>query len=95
MSFYGFGFRETLDLPIAAFLLFSRNIDRHMAEHDTRQVTIATHITTSEGVEKLGESLGSQIGKTFEYEVEPQPALKVDPYDREGLLALKNLGKFV
>lgn len=96
IAFYGLGFQETLDLPVAAFWLFYNNIDRIQAERDVRTATIATHVTTGEGYEALGEALGKAIGDTFVFEEEPEPeAPQVEAYDRDGLLALKGLGKMM
>ncbi|SER25806.1 hypothetical protein SAMN05216548_1143 [Faunimonas pinastri] len=84
--------RDVLDLPIEMFWLLHKNIDRMAAERDYRTATILAQVHTPEGVRELLTGLRKQIGTVVEYD-EGQLAMQEAAYDRDGLLALKGLGK--
>jgi hypothetical protein len=101
MRCYGYKFAEVLDLPIRAFHLLSRNIDRLTAEDDYRMArVVALAMSGGEGLNDLFEQLRKQMGQTVIYEDEP--ADEISPkyrqilemkLDQDGLQSLKGLGR--
>lgn len=97
MKTYSMRLSEVLDLPVKAFWMLHRAIDRMQAELDYRMVAvIANGMAGGEGLENLVTGLNAQIGTIVEWEegTAPAPAPKVvEKFDREGLESLKGMGK--
>ena len=81
-------YREVLGLPIRAFWLFNRNIDRLRAETDLRELCVAANSQSTDGVNATRERLVLELG-VVDTGGAPDPRNMVR--DREGLLALKAL----
>ncbi|CAO3459785.1 hypothetical protein [Azospirillum argentinense] len=86
MNFYGLGYWELMDTPIAAFWLMLRNIDRLKAEADLRRLenTVMATAGAKEALTDYQKRLSAEIGLV---------ALETPKLDREGLHALKALTK--
>lgn len=80
------GYFEVMRMPIRAFWVFGRNIDRIEAQKQLGSLEIANKAQSSEATQELFERLVLTLGEVVEGDV------VVEPLDREGLDALKNLG---
>ncbi|WP_431854310.1 hypothetical protein [Azospirillum sp.] len=80
---YGLGYWELMSLPIRAFWLLHRNLDRVTAEEDLRAMTGAICALNGDAYREQAAGLRERIG---------QVVLTIDTtYDRQGLLELKDL----
>jgi len=79
-------YREVLDLPIRAFWLFNKNVDRIRAESDLRELQVAANSQSQEGYTSARERLVLELGPV-DTGGAPDPRKAVR--DREGLAALK------
>lgn len=77
---YGFGYQETLDLPIDTFWMLVRNIDRLNAEDDVREIGVLVAVNGGKAKEML-EGLNERIGK---------PLVREEVIDRDAIKRLKN-----
>ncbi|WP_342234653.1 hypothetical protein [Inquilinus sp. OTU3971] len=84
MREYGLGYWELLQVPIRAFWLLARNINRLKAQDDMRSLRVLVAPQIKDGVSSLSESLVLEIDQIGESTSEDTSEL-----DREGLHALK------
>jgi hypothetical protein len=86
MGFYGLDYWQVLDTPIRAFWMLSRNIDRLEAERDMRALEgrVVAAGARRETLEAYQARLCEQVGVV---------AVEKPVFDRQGLLALKELLK--
>lgn len=86
MRFYGLSYWDVMDTPIRAFWELNRNVDRIAAEEERRR--FETEVTAASGngetIQKYAESLHNQMGAVI---------VEKARLDREGLHALKGLGR--
>jgi hypothetical protein len=65
-------YRETMNLPIKAFWMLSRNIDRIKAQEDMRSLTVAACSQGSaEAAQSYRESLVIEIGTITKFKFDP------------------------
>ena len=87
-----------LKLPIKHFWLLSRNIDRLAAEEDQRQLMVLVAAQSEKGHDAFVENARKVMGKVVVYDedalVKEQIAQAEAERDREGLMALKGMGKW-
>lgn len=98
LRFYGFqSLQAVLDLRIRQFWMLSKNIDRLAAEEDQRQLMVLAAAQSSEGFQSFVEERRKIIGTIVDYDQDKVGAIKVkaaqEERDREGLMALKSLGR--
>jgi hypothetical protein len=91
MQTYSLGYVETLALPAKVFWLLNKNIDRMAAESDLRLIQIGFATQSGEAAEKHIAELQKQYGRVVE--IDEVAAAMNAPRDRDGLLALKDLGR--
>ena len=68
MAAYSMTYREVRSLPIEAFWMLNKNVDRIAAENDIRALVVAIHAQSGEGFKDLMEGLTKQFGRVFEYD---------------------------
>lgn len=94
MSFYGLSDEHVLKMPISRFWLMSKAIDRISAERDIRAARIAISVQSEEGVGKLFDDLHNEMGEVARFEKRVNKVI-AEQLDREGLHALKGLGRMM
>jgi hypothetical protein len=85
MRFYSMAYGEVMGMPIRAFWVIGRNIDRVSSKERLDALHVATASQSSEGYATLTEELQSQMADTVVGDV------VVESLDREGLDFLRNL----
>lgn len=95
MSFYGLSDEHVLKMPISRFWLMSRSVDRISAERDMRAARVAASVQSGEGVEKLFDDLHKEMGEVARFERRVNKVVAAEQLDREGLHALKGLGRMM
>jgi hypothetical protein len=80
-----------LAMPVSAFWMMNKNIDRLYAETDIRMLYVVAHAQSGDGVVQFSEKMHNQMGEVFVID-EVKKAFS-EELDREGLAALKDLGK--
>lgn len=101
MHTYAMPLKDVLELPLRAFWMLHRNVNRIAAEKDQRNIAVVGHsMAGGDGLDKLVDHLRDEIGTVFEMEAsvtpsgEPaNPVLNME-FDAEGLAALKGMGSF-
>lgn len=94
MHFYGIGFYETKKLPLKAFWMLQRNIDRLEASSDYRQLQLICSATSSEGVKDVSERLLKTIGKVVIYDEQKRVEhIQEEQLDRAGLNRIRGKGR--
>jgi len=91
MAFYGLSDRDVLAMPAPRFWLLNRTIDRLAAERSIATAMIAAQVQSNEGFTELIQGLQKQLGKIVE--MDQVAVIQSAQLDREGLHALKSLGK--
>jgi hypothetical protein len=79
------GWEEVMRLPVRAFWMFNRNIQRVSAEKDLRAMRVHASASSGEAIAALREALVAEIGS-----VTKQDPLKAK-LDREALNELRTL----
>jgi hypothetical protein len=79
------GYAEVMKMPIRAFWVFSRNVDRLRAQDSLRNLRIAIAAQNSEAATELSEELVLGIGDVA------MPDIREEPLDQAGLDELRNL----
>ena len=87
-----------LKLPIKHFWLLNKNIDRLAAEEDQRQLMLLVAAQSEKGHDAFVENARKTIGDVVVYDedalAQEQIARAEAERDREGLMALKGMGKW-
>lgn len=90
MQFYGQSYMQMMDLPIKAFWLMNKNIDRIAARQDMRRLSIAMCAQSSEAANQLRDSLNAESGTVVKMEAEsPLTAVR----DERAFAELKGLAE--
>ena len=84
MREYGLGYWELLEVPIRAFWLLARNINRLKARDDLRELQVLVAPQIKDGVSSLSDALVLEEGGGITRE-------DTSELDRAGLHGLKNL----
>jgi len=92
MQFYGQRYDDVMALPIKAFWLMNRNIDRIAARQDLRRLSIAMCAQSSEAANHLRESLNAEGGTVVKTRQEDPLEAK---RDEQGFAELKRLANLM
>lgn len=90
--FYSLSPQELWKLPVKTFWLMHKNVDRLLAEDNLRLATVFAQTQSSEGFSEFVEGLREQMGTIAEID-EAKVAIEEAVFDRDGLIALKDLGR--
>ena len=94
MRFYGLDDRHLLKMPLRRFWLLNKNIDRLRAEEDHRQITLLLSAASGEHASKLMGRLEKQVGTVVEFDQGKAALTQANAErDRDGLMALKGMGR--
>ena len=85
------GVQELLDTPISMFWALSKYIDRLRAEEDLRVISTHSAILSEESYTTKVDQLTKQAGEVAIFD-KAETAMS-ETLDREGLAALKELGR--
>lgn len=84
-------YQQVMDMPIKAFWLFNRNIERIQAQKDMRHLTVAVcGQSGSEAVASVRERLIIETGTSVKLKFDP---LREAERDEEGFNALREMAK--
>jgi hypothetical protein len=73
------GYEEIMRMPIRAFWVFGRNIDRIDAQRRLGDLQVANSAQSGEAAQELGQQLVLELGEVLE------PDVIAEPLDRAGL----------
>jgi hypothetical protein len=94
MRFYGLSDERLLKMPLRRFWLLNKNIDRLRAEEDLRMLSVALHAASGESAGDLSEKLMKQMGTVVEFDEAKRALTQANAErDRDGLMALKHMGR--
>lgn len=84
------GYSEVMALPLRAFWLMSRNIDRIMAQGDMRSMSVAVVAQSSaEGVQQLRQALAVETGTIVKLQKDDSDSPLNAQRDEQGFAELR------